>query len=131
MRLASVLTPLSDENLRLAAQCGVTDVVDRYPGPALADFQRLKARVESFGLRLAVIEGFAPMDNLIFGRDDGTELAAMKNLLRHTRVAGVLKKTRSTNRPGDIIASPISTSTPSPIRIWRTSWSTRICPSQP
>ena len=28
MRLASVLTPLSDENLRLAAQCGVTDVVE-------------------------------------------------------------------------------------------------------
>ena len=89
MRLASVLTPLSDENLRLAAQCGVTDVVDRYPGPALVDFQRLKARVESFGLRLAVIEGFAPMDNLIYGRDDGTELAAMKNLLRHMGEAGV------------------------------------------
>jgi len=89
MRLASVLTPLSDDNLRLAAQCGVTDIVDRYPGPALADFQKLKARVESFGLRLAVIEGFAPMDNLIYGRDDGTELAAMKNLLRHMGEAGV------------------------------------------
>ena len=33
MRLASVLTPLSDENLQLAAQCGVTDIVQRYPGP--------------------------------------------------------------------------------------------------
>ena len=56
MRLASVLTPLSDENLRLAAQCGVTDIVDRYPGPAPVDFQKLKARVESFGMQLTVIE---------------------------------------------------------------------------
>ncbi len=89
MRLASVLTPLSDDNLRLAAQCGVTDIVDRYPGPELADFQKLKARVESFGLRLAVIEGYAPMNNLIYGRDDGTELAAMKTLLRNMGEAGV------------------------------------------
>ena len=32
MQLATVLTPMSDENLQLAAQCGVTDVVHRYPG---------------------------------------------------------------------------------------------------
>ena len=89
MRLASVLTPLSDENLRLAAQCSVTDIVDRYPGPALEDVLRVQARVESFGLRLAAIEGYVPMENLIFGRDDGTELAAMKNLLRHLGEAGV------------------------------------------
>jgi len=29
-------TPASDENLRLAAQCGVTDVVHRYPGEDIA-----------------------------------------------------------------------------------------------
>ena len=89
MRLASVLTPMSDENLRLAAQCGVTEIVDRYPGPTLEDVLKVKARVESFGLRLAAIEGYVPMENLIFGRDDGTELAAMKNLVRHLGEAKV------------------------------------------
>ena len=78
MCLASVLTPMSNENLRLAVQCGVTDIVDRYPGPTLEDVLKVKARVESFGLRLAAIEGYVPMENLIFGRDDDTELAAMR-----------------------------------------------------
>lgn len=32
MQLATVLTPMSDENLQLAAQCGVTDVEHPYPG---------------------------------------------------------------------------------------------------
>ena len=49
MRLASVLTPMSDENLRLAAQCGVTDIVDRYPGPTLEDVLKARARVEELG----------------------------------------------------------------------------------
>ncbi len=89
MRLASVLTPMSDENLRLAVQCGVTDIVDRYPGPTLEDVLKVKVRVESFGLRLAAIEGYVPMENLIFGCDDGTELAAMKNLVRHLGESGV------------------------------------------
>ena len=89
MRLASVLTPLNDENLRLATQCGVTDIVERYPGPELADVLRVKAHVESFGLRLAAIEGYVPMENLIYGRDDGTELAAMKALIGHLGEAGV------------------------------------------
>ncbi len=89
MRLASVLTPMSDENLRLAVQCGVTDIIDRYPGPTLEDVLKVKVRVESFGLQLAAIEGYVPMENLIFGRDDGTELAAMKNLVRHLGEAGV------------------------------------------
>ena len=80
---------MSDENLRLAVQCGVTDIVDRYPGPTLEDVLKVKARVESFGLRLAAIEGYVPMENLIFGRDDSTELAAMKNLVRHLGEAGV------------------------------------------
>ena len=89
MRLATVLTPLSDDNLRLAAQCGVTDVVERYPGSALEDVLRVKGRVEKFGLRLAAIEGFVPMENLVWGRDDGSELVAMKQLLRHMGEAGV------------------------------------------
>jgi hypothetical protein len=33
MRLASVLTPLDDHHLALAAQCGVEEITVRYPGP--------------------------------------------------------------------------------------------------
>ena len=64
MRLASVLTPMSDESLRLAEQCGVIDIVDRYLGPTLGDVLKIKAHVESYDLRLVAIEGYVPMQNL-------------------------------------------------------------------
>jgi mannonate dehydratase len=83
MRLATVLTPLSDENLRLAAQCGVTDVVDRYPGPTLDDVLQAKARIEQYGLSLPVIEGYLPIERIKLGHDDGTELEALKTLIVH------------------------------------------------
>ena len=51
MQLATVLTPMTDEHLLLAAQCGVTDVVTRYPGPTLDDFREVQQRVGPFGLR--------------------------------------------------------------------------------
>ena len=83
MKLASVLTPLSDYNLTLAAQTGVEEIVCRYPGPDLSLLDEAKARIESFGMRLGVIEGYLPIDNLKLGRDDGTEMEQMKALLRH------------------------------------------------
>ena len=89
MRLATVLTPLSDENLQLAAQCGVEDVVTRYPGPALDDLLQVKERIESFGLKLPVIEGYLPIENIKIGRDDGRELEALKTLIRHMGEAEV------------------------------------------
>jgi mannonate dehydratase len=89
MRLASVLTPLSDENLRLAAQCGVTDVVTRYPGRALDDLLEVKRRIEQFDLRVSVIEGYLPIENIKVGRDDGSELDALKSLIRHMGRAGI------------------------------------------
>jgi mannonate dehydratase len=89
MRLASVLTPMSDENLRLAAQCGVTDIVTRYPGPALHDLLEVKRRIEEFGLRLSVIEGYLPIENIKIGRDDGSDLEKLKSLVRHMGQAGI------------------------------------------
>src|SRR3954463_5163113 len=82
MRLATVLTPMSDENLQLAAQCGVTDVVHRYPGKDIAVLRAAQQRIASFGMRLAVVEGYLPIENIKLGCDDGTELAALKTLLR-------------------------------------------------
>ncbi len=89
MRLATVLTPMSDENLTLAAQCGVTDVVGRYPGSNLDDLLQLRDRIESFGMNLSVIEGYLPIEQLKAGRDDGSELSAMTSLLQNMQKAGI------------------------------------------
>src|SRR3990172_6207134 len=89
MHLATVLTPMSDENLTLAAQCGVTDIVTRYMGPALDDLLEVKSRIEKFGLRLSVIEGHLPIENIKVGRDDGSEFEQLKSLIRNMGQAGV------------------------------------------
>ena len=89
MRLATVLTPPSDENLRLAAQCGVSDVVTRYPGPTRDDVARQQERFGQYGLRLSVIEGYLPIERIKTGTDDGRELDAMKSLVRQMGELGI------------------------------------------
>jgi len=89
MRLATVLTPMSDENLTLAAQCGVTDVVGRYPGTNRDDFFRMRDRIESFGMKLAAIEGYLPIERSKIGKDDGREIAEMKTLLENMQATGI------------------------------------------
>jgi len=70
MRIALVLTPPNDLHFRLAAQIGATDYVARYN---LADApQKLAAecaRAASFGLRLSVVEGYLPIQEIIHGTD--------------------------------------------------------------
>jgi len=83
MRLTSVLTPFSSENLRLSAQCGVTDITARYPGFDLSELARIQESVESHGLRVATVEGYLPIESLKLGADhDGAELARMKALIQ-------------------------------------------------
>ncbi|MEK0425154.1 MAG: Mannonate dehydratase [Planctomycetota bacterium] len=82
MRLATVLTPVSEENLRLAAQCGVSDLVLRYPGADLQAIPSWIERVEPYGLDISVVEGYLPIERLKLGIDDGSELRAMQDLLR-------------------------------------------------
>lgn len=89
MQLATVLTPESSQNLQLAAQCGVTDVVTRYPGAGCEKLAAAKNRVEQFGLRLSVIEGELPIENIKRGKDDGSELAALKSLVQDMRELGI------------------------------------------
>lgn len=84
MQLATVLTPESDENLQLAQQCGVTEIVTRFRGASLEQVSQDKKRFERFGLRLSVIEGYLPIERIKVGRDDGgTDLETMKSLIRH------------------------------------------------
>ena len=90
MRLASVLTPLNDYHLTLAAQCGVQDIPVRYPGPDPEVLLRQQRQIAAHGLRLAIVEGYLPIERLKLGRDeDGQELAAMKALIRQMGQAGI------------------------------------------
>ncbi len=90
MRLASVINPMTDENLRLASQCGVTDVVTRYDGPGLEPLEEVQRHVERFGLRVSVIEGFLPIENIILGNDRrDAEIEEMSALLRNMQRAEI------------------------------------------
>ena len=90
MRIALVCTPLSDANLRLASQIGVTDIVGRFPGLNLNDMLALRDRITRFGMKLSVIEGYIPHDQIVLGavgRD--RQIEDFKTLLRHMGKADV------------------------------------------
>ncbi len=90
MKLASVLTPLNETNAQLAVQCGVEGIVVRYPGPTLEDVQAAKKTVEDHDLALLAIEGYLPIEKIKTGTDhDGSELLAMKTLIRHMGQSGI------------------------------------------
>lgn len=90
MKLASVLTPMSEDNLRLAAQCGVDSVVLRYPGPSTDELLAMKATVERHGLSVAAVEGYLPIEKIKTGTDDdGAELREMQDLIRTMGAAGI------------------------------------------
>jgi mannonate dehydratase len=82
MRLGTVLTPISDENLRLAAQCGVTDVVHRYPGEDLDALRDAQRQIADYGMTVSVVEGYLPIENIKLGIDDGREMNLLKTLIR-------------------------------------------------
>jgi mannonate dehydratase len=90
MRIASVLTPINDHNLRLAAQIGVTDIVGRYPGAALADLLRLQEQIAAAGLTLSIIEGYVPHTAIVHGAAERDEqVAGFKQLIENMGQAGV------------------------------------------
>jgi hypothetical protein len=68
MRLASVLTPLNDHHLALAAQCGVEEITVRYPGPELKPLRQTKTQIERHGMKLGIVEGYLPIEKLKLGR---------------------------------------------------------------
>ena len=88
--MAIVLTPISDHHLRLASQLGVSDVVIRFPGLEYSDLADLKTRIESFGLRVPVMEGYLPIEDIKLGggRRD-VEIEQMKTLIRNMGRAGI------------------------------------------
>lgn len=90
MKIGLVLQPFTDENLRLAAQLGATDVVTHMPTGDYAELALLKSRVENAGLRLEVLEGLVPMNEAVMGtagRD--AEIEAFKRGLDKMGAAGI------------------------------------------
>jgi len=90
MRIASVLEPLDDRNLRLAAQAGVEDVVLRYPKYHGGTLQSLRKRVESFGMLVSVVEGYLPIEAIkVGGPEREDEIDKFKTLLRDMGDEGI------------------------------------------
>jgi mannonate dehydratase len=90
MRLGMIVTPMSERNLQLAAQVGVTDIVATYPGTQLQTLLDIKRRVESFGMRLTHVERLLPHDKLVHnlpGRDE--QLANIQALIRNMAEASL------------------------------------------
>ena len=68
MRIALVVTRMTDENLCLASQVGVTDIIGRYAGPRRDQLEILCQRVERHGMRLSVLEGYVPHGDIMRSR---------------------------------------------------------------
>ena len=82
MKLASVLTPMSDENLALAAQTGVDCITLRYQGPEKADWEPALAKIRSYGMEPAAVEDAIAMENIIRGTEGREqEISGILNLL--------------------------------------------------
>lgn len=90
MRIALVVTQMSDLNLRLAAQIGVTDIVGRYPGSRSDAVATLRDRVAAYDMQLSVIEGLTPMNEIVHGRPGrDAQIEEFQYLLTRMGDAGV------------------------------------------
>jgi mannonate dehydratase len=90
VKIALVLTPMTDRHLRLASQVGATDIVSRYPGADPDALPRLRDRVAGFGLKLSIVEGYIPHDEIVHGKPGRDEqIENFRRLLRNMGRAGV------------------------------------------
>ena len=90
MRIGLVLQPFSDENMRLAAQLGATEVVTHMPAGDYGDLALLKNRVEDMGLQLNVLEGLVPMNEAVMGTSGrDAEIEEFKRGLDKMGAAGI------------------------------------------
>lgn len=90
MKISLLVTPFDDHNLTLAAQVGVDEIVSVYPGLELSSLQAICRRVESFGMKVGVIERLIPTLKFIHGepgRDQQVE--DFKTLIRNMGECGV------------------------------------------
>lgn len=84
MKLGMLVNPFTETNLQLAAQVGVTEIVVPYPGLNSRTLLEQRRQIQSFGMRLAVIERKLPHLQIVHGlegRDDQVE--NIRSLLRN------------------------------------------------
>ena len=90
MRLALMLTSMSEHHLQLAAQIGVTDIVAPYPGTEREPLQRQCAQVLEHGMQITVIERHIPHDKLVHNKPGQAEqLAGFQQLIRNMARCGI------------------------------------------
>ena len=90
MRLVSVLTPPSNENLILAAQCGVQGITIRYKDSDINSMRTLKERIESYGMSVEVVEGYLPIEHIKLGNEGyERDLGEFKQLLHNMAELGL------------------------------------------
>ena len=90
MRIAMVLTPFNAHNLQLAQQIGVTDIVVRYPGSRREDLDKLVQEADRFAMKVAVVEGYLPIDRIQLAQEGRQEqLDELVQLLRAMAACGV------------------------------------------
>ncbi|MCX7013780.1 MAG: hypothetical protein NTW86_14715 [Candidatus Sumerlaeota bacterium] len=71
MQLSMVIKPLTEENLKIAKQIGIDNVIDynlNFPDDADEHIAAVRKTIEPYGLRLAGIEGSPAQDDILFGR---------------------------------------------------------------
>lgn len=84
MRLSMIVNPFTDENLQLAAQMGVTDVVTVYPGLDPNALLDIKEKVEAQGLKLTALERKIPHLKFVHGLEGRDEqIEDFKTLIRN------------------------------------------------
>lgn len=87
-----LLVDMTDENLTLARQSGAESIVAPFDEGYLSPEGLGKAvsRVESFGLRISVIERFLPHDKIVHGLPGrGEQVAQIKKLIECMGTAGI------------------------------------------
>ena len=90
MKLAVLLTPINHRNLTLAAQVGAQEVVIPYPGTELQELLASKKMIESYGLKVGVVERLLPHMKFVHnlpGRDE--QIGLIKNLIRNMGMAEI------------------------------------------
>jgi mannonate dehydratase len=90
MKLSMIVNPFTVQNLQLAAQVGVEEIVLPYPGPGLQPLLAARRMVEAAGMRLAIVERKIPHLKMVHGlpgRD--AEVEQFKALLRDMAEAGL------------------------------------------
>ena len=110
MKLASVLTPLSEENLALAAQTGVECVTIRYQGPVLDDWKPAVELIRSYGMDIAAVEDAIAMENIIRGtqgREEEIEgIISLLRIMKQLENSKMKKKLTTTGAKSVMALSP-------------------------